>query len=467
MANKYLIHGATYCGDGTASNEAASAGAAGAWNDINVFEGAAPAYGALAAGDVVYIRSKDAAGSDITRTIAANTVLGSTAATFANWITWNIDAGTVWSGIDGTIKYTNASTYAVGPASYNSVRADRFGGLSVVLTGTSTASVTSNPAGGSVMDNVLFDASGQTGAGQAGFTLAASPSVVFARCKFIFYKLSGGGFYCNNGGALFFYNCSVVINNSGGGSSLFYFNDNVEVTWIGGEISGEGVTSGSMSIATAKAADYKQKLTLVGVKYPIVLAAGSASYFAAFGHRVDSLWGDGKFGSEYVCYEYALSSRTDGYYPTLNAVWPDAAATPWSWYLYPRTVSVGLSKVLATSKFYSDAASQRTVTLEVLVSTTFATLDKSNLWIEVEYVDGSGVKQYVISRVASGGALDVSTASWSSPSYGAILFNKKKLSITTPTAIAQNSSVFITLHCSKASASTTDLLFICPDAVIS
>ena len=41
MANKYLIHGATYCGDGTASNEAASAGAAGAWNDINVFEGAA------------------------------------------------------------------------------------------------------------------------------------------------------------------------------------------------------------------------------------------------------------------------------------------------------------------------------------------------------------------------------------------------------------------------------------------
>ena len=27
MANKYLIHGATYCGDGTASNEAASAAA--------------------------------------------------------------------------------------------------------------------------------------------------------------------------------------------------------------------------------------------------------------------------------------------------------------------------------------------------------------------------------------------------------------------------------------------------------
>lgn len=64
MANKYLIHGATYCGDGTASNEAASAGAVGAWNDINVLEGTAPAQGSLAAGDVVYIRSKTSAGRD-------------------------------------------------------------------------------------------------------------------------------------------------------------------------------------------------------------------------------------------------------------------------------------------------------------------------------------------------------------------------------------------------------------------
>ena len=63
MANKYLIEGATYCGDGTASNEAASAGAAGAWNNINVLEGTAPAYGTLAAGDIVYIRSKTSAES--------------------------------------------------------------------------------------------------------------------------------------------------------------------------------------------------------------------------------------------------------------------------------------------------------------------------------------------------------------------------------------------------------------------
>ena len=88
MANKYIIHGATYCGDGTASNAAASAGAAGAWNDINVFEGTAPAYGtAPAAGDVVYIRSKTNAGADITRTLTGDITIGSANATITKSIT--------------------------------------------------------------------------------------------------------------------------------------------------------------------------------------------------------------------------------------------------------------------------------------------------------------------------------------------------------------------------------------------
>lgn len=69
MANKYIIHGATFNGDGTSSAEATSNGGVGAWNTITYFEGTAPAYGTLAAGDVVYIRSKDAGGSNITRTL--------------------------------------------------------------------------------------------------------------------------------------------------------------------------------------------------------------------------------------------------------------------------------------------------------------------------------------------------------------------------------------------------------------
>ena len=43
MPNKYIIHGATYNGNGTSSAEATSNGGVGAWNNINVFEGPAVA----------------------------------------------------------------------------------------------------------------------------------------------------------------------------------------------------------------------------------------------------------------------------------------------------------------------------------------------------------------------------------------------------------------------------------------
>ena len=112
MANKYIIHGETYCGDGTTSAAATSAGGVGAWNDINIMEGTTPpSPGALVAGDVVYIRSLDASGAAITRTLTAARLLGSTAATPTNPITWILDDGTVWSGINGVLTFTNSASY--------------------------------------------------------------------------------------------------------------------------------------------------------------------------------------------------------------------------------------------------------------------------------------------------------------------------------------------------------------------
>lgn len=113
MANKYIRHGETYCGDGTTSAAAASDGAVGAWNDINILEGSPPSSsaGALVSGDVVHIRSLDAAGAAITRTLTAARLLGSTAATATNPITWILDDGTVWSGINGVLTFTNSASY--------------------------------------------------------------------------------------------------------------------------------------------------------------------------------------------------------------------------------------------------------------------------------------------------------------------------------------------------------------------
>src|SRR5574337_2055399 len=108
MATKYLIFGAAFNGDGTTSSEAASNGAAGAWNQSSILTGTAPTYGALAAGDTVNIRSKTGAGADadISNTLGASITLGSASATATAPITWILDDGTIWAGKNGTLTYT-------------------------------------------------------------------------------------------------------------------------------------------------------------------------------------------------------------------------------------------------------------------------------------------------------------------------------------------------------------------------
>src|SRR5574337_1363107 len=105
MAAKYFIFGATYNGDGTTSSEAASNGAAGAWNQASIRTGTAPTYGSLAAGDTVNIRSKTGAGADanISNTLGGAITLGAASATATAPITWILDDGTIWAGKNGTL----------------------------------------------------------------------------------------------------------------------------------------------------------------------------------------------------------------------------------------------------------------------------------------------------------------------------------------------------------------------------
>ena len=105
MANKYIIHGAAFNGDGTSSAAATVNGGVGAWNTIAYFEGTAPAYGAIAAGDTVFIRALDASGAAITRVSAASKTLGLAAGTISAPVTWILDQGDVWSGITGSLTF--------------------------------------------------------------------------------------------------------------------------------------------------------------------------------------------------------------------------------------------------------------------------------------------------------------------------------------------------------------------------
>ena len=474
MANKYIRHGETFNGDGTSSAAATVDGGVGAWNSLNVFDSfAAPNYGggSLAAGDVVYIRSKDAGGADITRTIAANTTLGNASASSGAWIDWVVDNGVVWPGINGSVTYTHASSYQISPRIYNRYTASEKGNLKVVVTGTSSPNVLTAVAGGAVVfEKVIIDCSGQTGAGAFNIGSAAG-QLDFINCEFLIFKIGSYGFYLNAPEGINLYDSDIRID-AVGGTKLFTLNDYCDVRMFGGSIYGSGANSGLLAVASVTAS-YSCGIRLVGTKYPTTMPLTATNpylphYVSAANSRtvIESVFGDGLFGAEIHMPSGVINSRNDGFYPSCNAVFPDDNNTPWSWYVYPRGSLVANSRQIVVSKFFSGASASKTVTLNFLLSNAISGANKGNVWIEVDYIDSSDNRRFMTSRDISGSALDVSTATWSTTSYGPIFFDKKQIAITTAYAVKQNTMLNITVHYSKGVGSTNDILFVCPEVLL-
>lgn len=164
MADKYIIEGAAFNGDGTSSAAATVAGGVGAWNTLTYFEGATPAYGSIAAGDTVYIRSKTEAGADITRTMTAALTVGSANATVANHVRWVLDGGTVWPGVSGSLTFTGTSFNST-LRQYNSLYAEIRGAWVYRPTSLSATSGFITLQEACEVKHLLFDGSLQTSNG--------------------------------------------------------------------------------------------------------------------------------------------------------------------------------------------------------------------------------------------------------------------------------------------------------------
>lgn len=472
MADRYIIHGATFNGDGTSSAAASSNGGVGAWNNINILEGTAPAFGTLAAGDTVYIRSKDAAGADITRTMTAPLSMGSAAATAGAFITWIIDDGTVWPGFDGVVTYSHASTHAITIRIYNRVVARRRGRF--VMRNTSA-----NQSAGTTMFIVLgelinpvIDWSAKTGTGEciaaqlgAG-CLIESPSVLWGRV--------GGGAtdlrgllaqQTNNNAESVLVNPEIYLGDPNPGMPMFFGgggSSRGQITVIGGEISGPGATSGQPLFRHYNS---PTRFRSIGLRFPRtmdVLTPTVIGTISAPGEVEVIGCDEGVGGHLERAWGYA-TSRTDSNPPTLNATLPDAAASPWSWRVYPKTVTNTNPMALTSVKMFTGAAAIKTITQELLVADTMMP-NKGTLWITVEYTDNAtGAAMHASTRDWTGAALDASTANWSAVVWGAVSFNRRKLELSTPTAIKPNTPITVTLWGLVASASANDIYFVDPD----
>jgi hypothetical protein len=485
MANKYLIHGAAFCGDGTASNEAASAGAPGAWNDIAIFfntnsaTSTAPAYGSLNAGDTVYIRSKTSAGADITLTLSGSSYLGKSGLTDdapSSVVTWILDNGTVWSGVNGLLTISSAAYTAYIRTANNVIAAEK-DKIKVVCSSSSNGNgITLNSA--NVIDGWFIDVSNVTsgwsrtgisatnlnlGSNYPGYSEANNCTISIGQYS-QFVGIYQGQLVLNNptliaNAASAPYGQIYAINVYGSGNT-------VNLLINGGSLTGNLVTTGfTLFGMSPSSTGYVETF---GFSYPKTINLLSSTPKQT--GTVSTFGADSSLGSERWDRSGFISSRSDNNPPALNATLPTSGSTPWSWRAYPVTASLSSPLKIRTSKVYSSAAAIKTVTQELLVANTMSPTD-STIWLEVTYVDdATGVPKTVSSqnKVTTPAPLTTSTANWlPSATWGTITFNKNKISVTTPTSIKQDTAVVVTLNIGVKSASSLDILFVDPDPQVS
>lgn len=487
MANKYIRHGETYCGDGTTSAAAASNGGVGAWNNINVFEDTAPAYGSLSAGDVVHIRSKDNTGADITRTLAASNInVGSTAATVSNPITWILDDGTKWPGIVGVLTYQSTVTArGIVLNAYNRVISKIPGNLHVEYTGTS-------PGDNTQLVGYGF---GCTSFGLKTSNLNVSTSTPrlrhhavedgciiespIVKCGLMSSQLNGASgvfVQTTTKGRFIIIDPDVELTSNAGlnGNGVLYMECggtySMKFEVYGGRIYGAGAVSGQHVVNINGASSNNNSISMVGCQFPRSMDVMRGGYISG-GNRMSGsieIFGcdDGGVGGHLEEAWGWATSRTDTFPPYLNALLPDSANTPWAWRIWPRQASQRIPMRMVASKLFTGTAAAKTITQEVLIATTMS-CNANNLWVTIEYTDNAtGLPKHITTQDYEAGALSSSTAGWSATTWGASSFNKVKFEATTPTAVKQDTPITLTLWGTVQAATADDILFSDPDFLV-
>lgn len=450
MADKFIIHGETYNGDGTTSAAAASNGAAGAWNNINILTGTAPAYGSLNAGDVVRIRSKTAAGADITITVsAANVSIGKSGLT-GTPVVWIFDDGTTWpAATGGVLTFNVTAAYAVVALDYNEFDALTQDAIRIVYAGGTNSTPILTLNNGSVLRRWKCDTTILTSVGSHGPYIRSSTSFCTATLDRLHVDHSiryQQLFAASNYSLLILIEPDIEARSAAEQEPIFSAsNYGARIEIRGGQIRGTGATSG---VTLCNSATTAQGVFGIGLTFPYSMSLGVPNAGGQTRHEfvaVDSTIGG--FGSVSSDPYGLVDSRDAGNFPHLNAVINDSASTPWAYLLAPTSAcSRGTPRTIDIAAPFLASAATATLTLNLLVSTTFTGANKSNVWAVFSYVDNAtGAVKVMSTQDNAAGALDSSTASWSAATYGAVSFDKRKLAVTTSTAIKKDSIVRVML----------------------
>lgn len=474
MANKYIDISATYNGDGTSSNQAASAGAAGAWNNFANCLKNTPGYGSIAAGDTIYVRTKN--GTDLQQTEGSD-LLGASPASQDSVVNWVFDDGTVWPGDDG-IFTLYLSGVAVTLPDYNNIYAGTGDTRRFVIynTHSGTNQIVGAYIGNVVLHNVRFDVSP---------TSSTNTRMVYYQnrtngCRAVLINPYFNLYSCNNiafhpifvprdNGGLDLINPTINLNGASNQCVVFSASSYGSKTTVkGGAIINAVV--GKHFITTKISSNYFNRFEIEG--FDIGNAGILYSYEGSPDYRD---YNQVLYTSRVNPFDFIYWTNNGFYewwdyqnYPTLSATLPNGR--PWSVRITPSGARPGnLYGYSQIAKLYTLAAAAKTITCELLIENTYTPTAKE-FWINIQYVDNATGDTISLSSFdISGTPLVSSTADWSHTIFGdpAKSFNKYKIQITTPTAIKQYSQVQLQVMVGRAPINALDYFFVDPDMVLS
>lgn len=463
MADKYVDVSATYNGDGSASNQAASAGAVGAWNTLTGVLSGTPAYGALNVGDTINIRTY-AESSDLEQTLSSS--LTTKVGLSGSPVIWKFDDGSIWpTGGKFTLKLASGavtltiSNYNVWVGGLNSYE---------ILGLASTASVYYMLyIGNTLMINprIITPIPGTSGYGVTLWQLT-NVSSTFINPYFQQNSNRVGLPFLTIGRNSVFRLVSPVIDLVGvttGETVLFGINNygtRVEIeggrvvnSLSGCRIASVNVAESSSGIVATGFDPGLLSLIPYGTSEPkcsqqvLLTALPSGPY---------DFWSWGSNGS--------CSWITGDNYPYLYGSLPNG--TPWSYKVYTSGTSTSTPQVLPPLlKQYTSTDAIITVTQDFLSSIDLPTPTENTHILSVCYVDTNDQKQCVCSLY--GGAVEASSAGWSATIYGEKTYLKYKVSVTTPTAVKQGTHIEASLSLAVSSLSSDDYYFVDPEVSFS
>ncbi len=473
MANKYVIHGAAFDGDGTASNVAASDGAAGAWNDFEAVLSNTLTYGSYAVGDTIYVATNNGT-SDLSFTRTGTWTwadLGN--ADDGNYVTLYFDDGTN-VGSAGTFTLNMSNNLII--SDWEVIGNNRF-----EIIHTNTAGYGGGIQLAGYFENITYTSKGQRsvkGINYRGYHcngLTLNWETINNTSTPIIYASDGGWAKIEN----------LVIDFTGSNIStrtpeIFSVNSQVQFGMYVNGLEIKGTSTHQFNLFTKVYDHSSNTLRMCQIVIDGLLCSGSITT----DNLVKPPWneteyyldppilvrgGENPFNSTYSQAAGYVAWTKGKNYPYLNASLPDG--TGWSYLIKP-TYAKKIKPLHCppVRKLWESTASTVTVKLELAIDNRQTPKD-SEVWMNVCYINNSNNKMEVESTrvfTASEATLATSTATWNPnpPTYGAITLDEYKLELTTANSVKQYTEIVVHLFVGLAAFDSNSFWFYCPDVVL-